>query len=982
MSTMTTDDIQESTTNRYMTLQTLIELLKFTTADHIGNGIQNKFLNVDSFLLLNINTSHIQEAEYLYFTNDRCIAAVSGMSSDNWVEGDVNKFVTPQNVRTALVGSTTDNLAEGEINKYVSRGSFLSLNISTGDIIGNELLATKIELNEFEMTLRIENEERVLSIAEITDHVSQEIQSGLLSVSNQMQSGLLSVSNQMQSGLLSVSNQMQSGMLSVSNQMQSGLLSVSNQMQIENLNINSLFDEKLLSVSSFFYSTVSVAQYEQLSISDSHLENALSISTSIMESNMLSLHHYQTSVDVSLGGAINALSTIQELLTLSVNESLLNTLSASVITNDEKLSVTYDRIEDLELSLSITINNQNSALVELISISNLTLDYNVSEINANISVSSSNTLSAASSAVEELKEEVYNQFALSSIVQNLTTDDINEGNNKYVSIESLRAVNLSTDDINEGSNLFFKDERVMNILSVSSTDDLQQGQHNLYVTKHNILALDIHLNELAGYSELILSTGGDLVTDEIFMERLNRLVTSDTIQEGVVNSYTSTESVRNALNGITTDDIQEGNFKYVSEESIASIMNSDMILNTGITAVNIGARPLGVAISSSEVTEDENLFFTDQRVRDVVNTLTADDIPEGFTNLFYTNDRVADVISQIDTNSISEGSNLYFTEERVISSLSIATSDNIREGAQNRYVTKENVKSVITTDDVAEGSLRYFDPQLVYDALSVLPDPPNVAVSTSDSGNANVTISFDTRTCARVKASVYDDDVLLSEQESFVIQSLIFTFRLLPVGRSLKLIVELQTPNGTRSTETSFSITEIPLSIQNLSIQSSQGGVTGIVANTTSNGSCVLRLKSGTQTLFTKSFYSDASVTEHVIDINFVFTSLQVELSRGDVSVISTISNDLPLVIDVSEEMTIFTDAIYTNELLFDGVNISINLGNNMLDGNKYASDRFAQNGAVVSSTETQLVFGVSNGSMLISLTGDTTFFRCTTGDS
>jgi hypothetical protein len=158
--------------------------------------------------------------------------------------------------------------------------------------------------------------------------------------------------------------------------------------------------------------------------------------------------------------------------------------------------------------------------------------------------------------------------------------------------------------------------------------------------------------------------------------------------------------------------------------------------------------------------------------------------------------------------------------------------------------------------------------------------------------------------------------------------------------------------------------------------------VTGIVANTTSNGSCVLSLKSGTQTLFTKSFYADGSTMEHVVDINFVFTSIQVELSRGDVSVVSTISNSLPLIIDVSEEMAIFTDASYTNELLFDGVNISIDLSNNILDGNKYANDRFSQNGAVMSSTETQLVFGVSNGSMLISLTGDTTFFRCTTVDS
>lgn len=940
ISNMTTDDIQESESNKYMTLESLIRLLQFTTADHIGNGINNKFLNLDSFLLLNITTSHVQEGESLYFTTDRCVAAVNGMSSDSWIEGDVNKYATPQNVRTALVGSTTDDLTEGEVNKYVSRESFLSLNISTGDIIGNELLATKIELNELEITLRSEDEQNALSLSEIIDHVSQECQSGLLSVSNQIET--------------------------------------------ENQNIENLFDAKLLSVSSAFDANISVAQYEQLSISNSNLENALSVTTQRVESSMLSLHQYQASVDVSLGGAIDTLSAMHELMTLSVNESLLNTLSASETTNSEKLSLAHDRMDDLGLSLSVAMSDQNSALLQLISVNTFNLHSNVSQINANLSVSFSTTLSASSAAVEDLRGEVYDQFALSSTlsstVQNLTTDDINEGNKKYVSIESLRAVNLSTDHINEGSSLFFTDERVMHILSISSTDDLQQGQNNLYVTKPNILALDIHLNELSGYSELILSTGGDLVTDEIFMERLTRLVTTDSIREGVVNSYTSTESVRSALAGITTDDIQEGNSKYVSGESVGSVIDSDMILNTGITAVNIGARPIGVAISSSEVTEDENLFFTGQRVRDVVSTLTADDVAEGFTNLFYTNDRVVDVITQLDTNSISEGSNLYFTEARVLSSLSIATSDNIREGAQNRYVTKENVSAVVTTDDIAEGSSRYFDPQLVYDALSVSPDPPNVTVSTNDGGNATVRISFDTRTCAKVRASLYDDGVLLSEQESIAIQTSIFTFQLLPVGRTLNLIVELQTPHGTRSTETSFSVTEIPLSIENVSVvQSNQGGVSGLVVNTASNGSCVLRLKSGTQTLFTKPFYADGSTTEHVIDTNFVFTSLQVELSRGDASVVSAISSDLPLIVDVSEEMAVFTDAVYTNELLFDGVSISINLNDNVLNGNKYANDRFSQNGAVVSSTETQLVFGVSNGSMHISLTGGTTFFRCTT---
>ena len=590
-----------------------------------------------------------------------------------------------------------------------------------------------------------------------------------------------------------------------------------------------------------------------------------------------------------------------------------------------------------------------------------------------------------SGGVEELTQLISTSAAATlEVALDATTDEIQQLQADALSTFALASdvASLSTDDIQEGGSLYFTGARVLDVLSALTSDDLSEGGHNLFATKENVLGLGIHLSDFQGYSALILSTGGELVTDDIFMERLNRLVTTDTIREGVANSYVSTEAVRLALAGVTTDDLEEGVAnKYVSKDSVSQVLDVDVLISTGITAADLNARPTGEAIASEDITETDNLFHTAERVRDVISSSTTDDLPEGLSNRYYTDARVLGVLSSTSTTAIDEGDNLYFTGGRVVSALSLATSDDIREGLLNKYVTKGNVASVVTTDDIAEGDAKYFDAALVAEVLSAPPDPPSLdVVVAGESGSVTATVSFDFRTCARVTCSIHDaEGVVTVRQESIVAAMVTFTFDAVAVGEDMNMVVELQTPNGTSLASTPFTVPPIPLSIEGVSVRSDENAVTAIAVATNSNGNCVLVFEQTSHRLFEKAFYARGQ-QDHVVPVDFAFSELEVRLERGSDSVQQGVQNSLPFRMEVSERLSVIaTDAEYADETLFGGVSITISTAaSTPLDGNKYARDRFVTNGAVLSSTQSDVEFGVSSGTMEISLFGETTFFQCT----
>jgi hypothetical protein len=117
--------------------------------------------------------------------------------------------------------------------------------------------------------------------------------------------------------------------------------------------------------------------------------------------------------------------------------------------------------------------------------------------------------------------------------------------------------------------------------------------------------------------------------------------TTDLVDEGTTNLYYKTQRVYHDL----ANSVQEN----------ISITTTDGMLY--ITAEN------GVDDSTTDDLDEGtiNLYFTDQRVEDVIGNLTTDDLDEGTTNLYFTDQRAVDAIeavvpnfTEIEINSVSK----------------------------------------------------------------------------------------------------------------------------------------------------------------------------------------------------------------------------------------------------------------------------------------------------------------------------------------
>jgi hypothetical protein len=116
-----------------------------------------------------------------------------------------------------------------------------------------------------------------------------------------------------------------------------------------------------------------------------------------------------------------------------------------------------------------------------------------------------------------------------------------------------------------------------------------------------------------------------------------------------------------------------------------------------------------------------------------INALTTSDIEEG-SNLYFTSQRaidavggtIGDAIDSLTTSDIEEGSNLYFTDGRAKTSaadlLTGATLTNITitGSGSGLTITAENGVADSTTSDLTEGSNLYFTAQRAVDALEAV----------------------------------------------------------------------------------------------------------------------------------------------------------------------------------------------------------------------------------------------------------------------
>tara|TARA_B100000614_G_scaffold262909_1_gene300801 strand:+ start:269017 stop:276552 length:7536 start_codon:yes stop_codon:yes gene_type:complete len=134
---------------------------------------------------------------------------------------------------------------------------------------------------------------------------------------------------------------------------------------------------------------------------------------------------------------------------------------------------------------------------------------------------------------------------------------------------------------------------------------------------------------------------------------------------------------------------------------------------SGTVLYSDGSDPTWTALTTDEVSEGSNLYFTEERVDDRVAALIQDGIGLTWTYTDGSNTLVGDVsLSPFDTGDLAEGSNLYFTNERVDDRVAALIQDGT--GLSWTYVDGSDTLTgnvslaPFDTDDLSEGSTNLY----------------------------------------------------------------------------------------------------------------------------------------------------------------------------------------------------------------------------------------------------------------------------------
>jgi hypothetical protein len=134
---------------------------------------------------------------------------------------------------------------------------------------------------------------------------------------------------------------------------------------------------------------------------------------------------------------------------------------------------------------------------------------------------------------------------------------------------------------------------------------------------------------------------------------------------------------------------------------------------SGIYAAGTGLLSGGGTIERSIVIEVDHLQVSINKdnialLTSKLNNISTDEVVEGGTNLYYTAERVDNVIGSKTTDDIDEGlTDKYFTDARVDTIISAKTTDDIDEGTTNKYFTDARVDTIISAK-IDEGTTNKF----------------------------------------------------------------------------------------------------------------------------------------------------------------------------------------------------------------------------------------------------------------------------------
>lgn len=179
-------------------------------------------------------------------------------------------------------------------------------------------------------------------------------------------------------------------------------------------------------------------------------------------------------------------------------------------------------------------------------------------------------------------------------------------------------------------------------------------------------------------------------------------------------------------------------------------VKNGLVVEGTVGTIN-GNNILTAGNTTDDITEgSSNLFFSDERVQDAVNSLISNGSHSNIT-VTYDDDAnslsfAADASLIPDTDSLSEGStNLYFTDERAQDAINAAIAAGTHENITITYDDASNTLSFVAengvadsdTDDLAEGVTNlYFTNQRALDATAAAYDAAGAAATAESNANS------------------------------------------------------------------------------------------------------------------------------------------------------------------------------------------------------------------------------------------------------
>jgi hypothetical protein len=300
-----------------------------------------------------------------------------------------------------------------------------------------------------------------------------------------------------------------------------------------------------------------------------------------------------------------------------------------------------------------------------------------------------------------VKANVFDAHGAASQALSDAEDYVDNALNSYTPTSSLDTTidgygYLKSADLSGYATETYADNAVSTAVNALDTDDIEEGASNLYFTNQRALDATSAAYDAAGAASTA-EANANTYTDNA----INGLDTDD-IEEGTTNKYYSDTLARQAISagtGISYNTLS-------GEISVDNTIATQSYVDTAIDNLVDGAPGLLDTLNeiAAAINDDANYFTT------VANSIAAkqDTLTAG-ANIDITSNTIS--VTGLDTDDVAEGTNLYFTDARARSAVDGTdrsfTSVEINEVSKEVAATTGNIATAAATTAYAWAKADY-----------------------------------------------------------------------------------------------------------------------------------------------------------------------------------------------------------------------------------------------------------------------------------